>query len=89
MPLQPEPHFPPPGRPPSARPDLVLLRDPVLVTQGTEYLLVSWALGELTARLVPGARLSLNQGIGHQPFVESPERFNRELAEFVQAANRC
>jgi pimeloyl-ACP methyl ester carboxylesterase len=59
---------------------------PVLVTQGGDDLLVSRGLGELTAALVPGARLSMYDGIGHTPFVEDAPRFNRELAEFVAAA---
>lgn len=61
---------------------------PVLVTQGDEDLLVSKGLGELTAALVPGARLSMYEGVGHTPFVEDAPRFNRELAEFVTEANR-
>jgi non-heme chloroperoxidase len=59
---------------------------PVLVTQGSEDKLVLRGLGELTAAVVPGARLSMYDGIGHAPFAEDAPRFNRELAEFVRAA---
>ncbi len=59
---------------------------PVLVTQGSEDKLVLRGLGELTAAVVPGARLSIYDGIGHAPFAEDAARFNRELAEFVRAA---
>jgi len=38
---------------------------------------------------VPGARLSLYDGVGHAPFWEEPPRFNRELAQFVKEANRA
>ena len=75
------------SRPPSDGALLPTIDVPVLVTQGDEDLLVSKGLGELTAALVPGAKLSMYQGIGHTPFVEDAARFNRELAEFVTAAN--
>jgi non-heme chloroperoxidase len=44
-------------------------------------------MGRLTASIVPGAKLSVYEGIGHAPFWEDTPRFNRELAEFVRAAN--
>lgn len=73
-------------RPPSDGAVLRTIDVPVLVTQGSDDLLVSRGLGELTAALVPGARLSMYEGIGHTPFVEDAARFNRELAEFATAA---
>ena len=57
---------------------------PVLVTQGSEDKLVLKGLGEFTAAVVPGARLSMYEAIGHSPFVEDAPRFNRELSEFVR-----
>jgi pimeloyl-ACP methyl ester carboxylesterase len=74
------------SRPASDGSILAKLDVPVLVTQGSEDKLVLRGLGELTAAVVPGARLSLYDGIGHAPFAEDPARFNRELAEFVRAA---
>ena len=59
---------------------------PVLVTQGGEDILVLRGLGEWTAAQIPGARLSIYEGIGHSPFAEDTARFNRELAAFVSAA---
>ncbi len=56
---------------------------PVLATHGTKDQVLLPALSELTASCVKGARLSLYEGIGHAPFWEDAERFNRELAEFV------
>lgn len=75
------------SRPPSDGAVLPKIDVPVLVTQGDQDLLVSKGLGELTAALVPGATLSMYPGVGHTPFVEDAERFNRELAEFVTRAN--
>lgn len=74
------------SRPASDGGILAKLDVPVLVTQGSEDKLVLRGLGELTAAVVPGARFSLYEGIGHAPFAEDAARFNRELAEFVRAA---
>ncbi len=74
------------SRPASDGGILAKLDVPVLVTQGSEDKLVLRGLGELTAAVVPGARLSIYDGIGHAPFAEDAARFNRELAEFVRAA---
>ena len=60
---------------------------PVLVTQGAEDQLVLKGLADVTVAAVPGARLSLYDGIGHSPFAEDPERFNLELADFVGLCN--
>jgi non-heme chloroperoxidase len=77
------------SRPPSDGAVLTTIDVPVLVTHGDEDLLVSKGLGELTAALIPGAKLSMYEGIGHTPFVEDAARFNCELAEFVTAANKA
>ena len=37
---------------------------------------------------IPGAKLSVYQGIGHAPFYEDAARFNTELAAFVREANK-
>jgi len=75
------------SRPPSDGRVLRTIDVPVLVTQGEDDLLVLKGLGELTGSLVPGARLSLYQGVGHAPFAEEAGRFNRELAEFAVTAH--
>lgn len=72
------------SRPPCNGAVMAGLDIPVLVTQGAEDLLVSRGLGELTAELVPDAKLSIYDGIGHSPFVEDAGRFNRELFSFVR-----
>jgi pimeloyl-ACP methyl ester carboxylesterase len=57
---------------------------PVLVTHGTEDKASRLERSQHTAEQVPGAKLSVYQGIGHAPFWEDAPRFNRELAEFVR-----
>lgn len=52
---------------------------PVLVTHGSADAVVLPAAGEHTARVTPGARLSIYPGVGHSPFAEDPQRFEREL----------
>jgi non-heme chloroperoxidase len=43
---------------------------------------------QYTASKIPGAKLSLYDGIGHAPFYQDAARFNAELAAFVREANR-
>jgi pimeloyl-ACP methyl ester carboxylesterase len=45
------------------------------------------AFGAFTAASVPGAELSVYDGVGHSPFFEDAPRFNAELAAFVRAAS--
>jgi non-heme chloroperoxidase len=59
---------------------------PVLVSHGAKDPLMLPAMGEFTASQIKGAGLSLYEGVGHAPFYEDAPRFNRELAEFVKAA---
>ena len=72
------------NRPPSDGAVLPTLDVPVLVTQGTKDRLVLPGLAEWTAKTVPGAELSLYEGIGHTPFVEDRPRFERELIGFMR-----
>ncbi|HKF71661.1 MAG TPA: alpha/beta hydrolase [Stellaceae bacterium] len=61
---------------------------PVLVTFGVEDQILTLEGARHVAGLIPGARLSLYDGVGHAPFWEDTRRFNRELAAFVRAAHR-
>ena len=61
---------------------------PVLVTHGAEDKNSNLIAAEYTAKMVPGAKLSVYQGIGHAPFFEAAPRFNAELAAFVRAAQK-
>jgi pimeloyl-ACP methyl ester carboxylesterase len=38
--------------------------------------------------VIPGAKLSIYEGIGHAPFYEDAARFNAELAAFVREASK-
>lgn len=76
----------------SFRPDNADLRDkvtvPVLLTHGDLDAVVPYQTSLDSKQHLPHATLSTYGGIGHAPFLESSERFNRELAEFVRAAPR-
>ncbi|MFY9314407.1 MAG: alpha/beta hydrolase [Burkholderiales bacterium] len=60
---------------------------PVLVTHGRDDRMVLPAMSERIAAIVPRARISFYDGVGHAPFLEDAERFNRELAAFVELAS--
>jgi len=64
------------------------LKLPVLVTQGVQDRLILVAAAKHTAATIPGARLSLYEGVGHAPFYEDAARFNAELAAFVREGAR-
>jgi pimeloyl-ACP methyl ester carboxylesterase len=56
---------------------------PALVTHGVEDAVVRIASAEAIAEAIPNAELSRYERVGHAPFIEAPERFNAELATFV------
>lgn len=58
-------------------------RGPLLVSHGRKDSMVLPATVELLRQLCPQARLSWYDEAAHGPFFEEPEKFNRELAEFV------
>jgi non-heme chloroperoxidase len=64
------------------------LKLPVLVTHGSEDKNSNLIAAEYTAKMIPGAKLSVYQGIGHAPFFEDAPRFNAELAAFVRSAQK-
>jgi pimeloyl-ACP methyl ester carboxylesterase len=61
---------------------------PVLVTHGAEDKNINLIAAEYTAKMIPGAKLSVYQGIGHSPFFEDAPRFNAELTAFVRSAQK-
>lgn len=63
--------------------DLREIEVPVLVTHGEQDGVVLPAAAEEHADLVGTAETSFYPEVGHSPFWEAPERFNRELREFV------
>lgn len=60
---------------------------PILVTHGTSDRITPHAAGEHVHALTLRSRLSLYEDTGHCPFLEQPDRFNAELADFVR--NDC
>jgi len=61
---------------------------PCLITQGKADNVILPAMAEYTAKMVPGAKLSLYKDIGHSPFVEDTARFNSELDAFVAGCQK-
>ena len=59
---------------------------PCLVTHGRDDGMVLPAMSEHIAAIAPGAQTAFYDGVGHSPFLEEAERFNRELAAFTRRA---
>jgi pimeloyl-ACP methyl ester carboxylesterase len=76
------------GRPLDADAVLKQLTLPVLVIHGTEDQMLRIDMAKYTAAAIPGAKLSIYEGVGHASFWEDAPRFNRELAEFVRATQK-
>jgi non-heme chloroperoxidase len=57
---------------------------PVLVTHGRQDEIVLPSMAEHVLDVCPTAVASWYDGVGHMPFLEDAERFDRELAEFVE-----
>ena len=57
---------------------------PLLVTHGRADSVVLPAMAEHVLATCPTAEASWYDGVGHVPFLEEPERFNRELAALTQ-----
>lgn len=56
---------------------------PVLVTHGREDAIILPSMSERTVDICRAAVPSWYDGVGHMPFWEDPERFDRELAELA------
>src|ERR1700730_12552252 len=76
------------GRPLDATAVMSKLTIPVLVSHGAEDKNAKLDTAKYTASVIPGAKLSVYDGIGHSPFYEDAPRFNSELAAFVRTANK-
>jgi pimeloyl-ACP methyl ester carboxylesterase len=57
---------------------------PVLVTHGREDAIILPSMADHTLQRCQTAVPSWYDGVGHMPFLEDAERFNRELATFVE-----
>jgi non-heme chloroperoxidase len=65
---------------------LSTLSVPVLVAHGLDDGIVLPSMAEHALERCPTAVASWYEGVGHMPFVEDAERFDRELATFVHRA---
>jgi non-heme chloroperoxidase len=63
------------------------LRTPILITHGQDDAIVSPTAAEQHAAAIPHAQLSLYPRVGHAPFWEDADRFNRELRELAAAVS--
>jgi non-heme chloroperoxidase len=59
---------------------------PILATDGTKDTIALPIAGEHIVKVCKRASGSFYEGVGHAPFLEDPERFNRELADFARNA---
>ena len=58
---------------------------PVLFSHGLHDPIAPLAAAQHGHAITPNSGLSTYENAGHAPFMEDPERFNRELAEFVRS----
>ena len=61
---------------------------PTLVTHGRNDTIVLPSMAQLMLDNCPTAVPSWHDGVGHMPFWESPEQFDRELADLVRRVNQ-
>lgn len=61
---------------------------PLLIAHGRDDAIMPVGSARGAADRLPQARLSLGDGIGHWVMAEAPNRFNAELADFVEATTR-
>ena len=61
---------------------------PTLVMHGDADRIVRPSAATHTATTVPGAKLLLYNGVGHAVQFDAPQRFGRDLSEFVRATRR-
>ncbi len=57
---------------------------PTFVVHGEDDPLIPYPNGKYLAEHIPGVRFSTYLGVGHLPMIESPQRFNREVIEFLE-----
>jgi len=61
------------------------LTKPVFIMHGLDDKVVLPAMSDHHANLIPDAKASYYEGIGHSPFLEDTERFNAELLAFASS----
>jgi non-heme chloroperoxidase len=65
------------------------IRVPAVIVQGEEDRIVDVQTAYHLVEQIPRATLALYPAIGHAPFWEATDRFDRELAAFAGAAARA
>lgn len=70
------------------RPTYGAMTCPGLVIHGTSDTVVSPQTGEAAAKTMPNGRFLPYEDIGHAPFLEDPDRFAADLAEFIQTTRK-
>jgi non-heme chloroperoxidase len=61
---------------------------PALVTHGRDDVIVRPSMAEHTLSVCPAATMSWHDDVGHMPFWEASDRFDRELADLARAARK-
>jgi non-heme chloroperoxidase len=64
---------------------LARIRVPTLVIQGDADRIVRVSAATHIVATVPAAKLLVYEGVGHAVQLDAPQRFDRDLAEFVRA----
>jgi len=67
---------------------LPMIKVPTLITYGTKDEVVNTAQIEALKKGIKGAKVSAYKDIGHSPFYEAADQFNKELADFARKATR-
>ncbi|MDM8164850.1 alpha/beta hydrolase [Roseovarius sp.] len=70
------------------RPVYAAMTCPGLVIHGVQDEVVSAATGEAAAKLMQDARYLPYDGTGHAPFLENPDRFAADVADFTETRAR-
>lgn len=61
------------------------MRKPILLSYGEQDVIALPAMPKHMTELAKNATLSMYPNVGHAPFWEAPERFNRELRDFRES----
>lgn len=63
--------------------DAALVRQPTLIIAGSDDLVVPARNAEILVENIPDSRCIIYPGLGHQCFYEAAERFNADVADFL------
>lgn len=57
---------------------------PVLLIHGDKDAIAAHSVSVTAQKLIKGSKLLTYQDVGHAPFLEAPDRFNRDVADFLE-----